>query len=163
MSGLLNILRNKIFRRCFKAFLISAKSAETKSSECDLSSRERLSGILPCSVPGIDTQDRHGLGKKLGLVNGGALCHHQKELWGSVGGAAGWGTASWGSGLSSQAVSWLDAPLDLCRQHILVPLWIWHCRPGQPHKSVFKVMSLNIEHCWVCASFFPPSPNNIFS
>lgn len=67
MSGLLNILRNKIFRRWFKAFFISAKSAETKSSECDLSSREGLSGILPL----LSAWDRHsgktGLGKKTGF------------------------------------------------------------------------------------------------
>lgn len=34
--------------------------------------------------------------------------------------------------------------------------------PGQSNKSIFRLISLNIEHCWACASFFPPSPNFFF-
>lgn len=146
MSGLLNILRNKIFRLWFKAFFIRVKSAETSSSEGDLSSREWLSGIRSL----LRHPGKTWLGEKVALVCGEELHRHQKEPLGQC------GRSSW---MMLQAMSWLDSPLDLCRQHILIPLWICTAGSGQPNKSIFKLMSLNM---LVLCQFLPSKPKYLF-
>lgn len=97
------------------------------------------------------------------LVPGEALCHHQKHPLGQS------GTSSW----MMHSILGIRAAIPRRVLAGCTPGSLRAARPpshsgsgtagsGQPNKYIFKLMSLNIEHCRSCASFFPPSPNKFF-